>query len=168
MQISVLVGDWMGGWLRIQFEVGPLHDPFEFPIFVTKTPCKAFGPKLRGGVPVDLLASPEWPAVRDRFDLSDPNELPEGNWPETVASDSQEQSTWWSEKGATIHMAWTADSWRVVRMDPNAATNDVATNGTEGARYRNTAAGRGYGTNDDLCCQALQCYICADCCCDCI
>ena len=132
--ISVLVGDWMGGWLRIQFEVGPLHDPFEFPIFVTKTSCKAFGPKLRGGVPVDLLASPEWPAVRDRFDLSDPNELPEGNWPETVASDSQEQSTWWSEKGATIHMAWTADSWRVVRMDPNAATNDVATNGTEGAR----------------------------------
>ena len=39
---------------------------------------------------------------------------------------------------------------------------------SQGARYRNTAAGRGYGTNDDLCCQALQCYICADCCCDCI
>ena len=34
-------------------------------------------------------------------------------------------------------------------------------------QYQNTAAGRGYGSNDDLCCQALQCYICADCCCDC-
>lgn len=36
-------------------------------------------------------------------------------------------------------------------------------------RYRNNAMNRGYGaSNDDLCCQALQCYICADCCCDCI
>lgn len=36
-------------------------------------------------------------------------------------------------------------------------------------RYQNNAMNRGYGaSNDDLCCQALQCYICADCCCDCI
>lgn len=36
--------------------------------------------------------------------------------------------------------------------------------------FRNQAQGRGYGgqTNDDFCCQALQCYLCADCCCDCI
>ena len=125
--ISVLVGDWMGGWLRIQFQVGPLHDPFQIPIFVTKKPCKEFGPKLRMGVPVDLLASPEWPAVRDRFGLFDPNELPEVTWPETVASDSLEQSsTRWSEKGATIHKAWTADSWRVVLLDGNATTNGSA------------------------------------------
>lgn len=39
-----------------------------------------------------------------------------------------------------------------------------------GNAFRNQAQGRGYqqGGNDDLCCQALQCYICADCCCDCI
>ncbi len=38
-----------------------------------------------------------------------------------------------------------------------------------GMQYQNTAAGRGYNmSNDDMCCQALQCYICADCCCDCI
>ena len=39
-----------------------------------------------------------------------------------------------------------------------------------GGMFRNQAQGRGYNTaaNDDLCCQALQCYICADCCCDCI
>lgn len=36
--------------------------------------------------------------------------------------------------------------------------------------FRNQASGRGYNQqgNDDLCCQALQCYVCADCCCDCI
>ena len=40
---------------------------------------------------------------------------------------------------------------------------------SRGNQYRNMAANRGYRTNnDDLCCQALQCYICADCCCDCI
>lgn len=38
-----------------------------------------------------------------------------------------------------------------------------------GQRYQNNAMNRGYGgTSDDMCCQALQCYICADCCCDCI
>ena len=35
-------------------------------------------------------------------------------------------------------------------------------------QYQNTAMGRGFESNNDLCCQALQCYICADCCCDCI
>ncbi|MBQ9014513.1 MAG: DnaJ domain-containing protein [Firmicutes bacterium] len=38
-----------------------------------------------------------------------------------------------------------------------------------GQQYQNNAMNRGYNrSNDDLCCQALQCYICADCCCDCI
>ena len=39
-----------------------------------------------------------------------------------------------------------------------------------GGQFRNQAQGRGYNQQggDDLCCQALQCYICADCCCDCI
>ena len=39
---------------------------------------------------------------------------------------------------------------------------------SRGQRYQNNAMNRGYTRNDDLCCQALQCYICADCCCDCI
>lgn len=39
-----------------------------------------------------------------------------------------------------------------------------------GGQFQNQAYGRGYnqGGRDDMCCQALQCYICADCCCDCI
>ena len=40
----------------------------------------------------------------------------------------------------------------------------------QGNAFQNQAQGHGYNsmTNDDMCCQALQCYICADCCCDCI
>lgn len=34
--------------------------------------------------------------------------------------------------------------------------------------YRTRAYDRGYRSNDDLLCQACQCYICLDCCCDCI
>lgn len=34
--------------------------------------------------------------------------------------------------------------------------------------YRNAAAGRGYSSSDDMCCQALQCYCCLDWCIDCI
>lgn len=34
-------------------------------------------------------------------------------------------------------------------------------------QYQSTAAGKGYMSNEDMCCKALQCYICADCCCDC-
>ena len=40
---------------------------------------------------------------------------------------------------------------------------------SNGGQYQNQAYGRGYNNNnDDLCCQAVQCYICADCCFDCI
>ena len=57
--------------------------------------------------------------------------------------------------------------------------NDLAPNNMEysqaygriinmGGAYQNQAYGRGYGSSNDMCCQALQCYICADCCCDCI
>ena len=57
--------------------------------------------------------------------------------------------------------------------------NDLAPNNMEysqaygriinmGGAYQNQAYGRGYGSSNDMCCQALQCYIRADCCCDCI
>ncbi len=37
-----------------------------------------------------------------------------------------------------------------------------------GRSYQNTAYGRGGSSADDVFCQALQCYCCADFCCDCI
>ncbi|MCQ2545090.1 MAG: J domain-containing protein [Clostridia bacterium] len=59
-----------------------------------------------------------------------------------------------------------------VNMDPNNTEyqRHYAAIAGRGNTFRNQAQGRGYqqGGNDDLCCQALQCYICADCCCDCI
>jgi len=38
----------------------------------------------------------------------------------------------------------------------------------QGGMFQNQAHGQGYNgqMNDDFCCKALQCYICADCCCD--
>lgn len=38
----------------------------------------------------------------------------------------------------------------------------------QGNMFHNQAAGHGYNNqmNDDFCCKAIQCYICADCCCD--
>ena len=38
----------------------------------------------------------------------------------------------------------------------------------QGGMFQNQAQGQGYNgqMNDDFCCKALQCYICADCCCD--
>lgn len=37
-----------------------------------------------------------------------------------------------------------------------------------GRSYQNTAYGRGYSSTEDAFCKALQCYCCADFCCDCI
>ena len=58
------------------------------------------------------------------------------------------------------------------RMEPNNQEyqRHYASIVNQGGAFRNQAQGRGYNTmaNDDMCCQALQCYICADCCCDCI
>ena len=58
------------------------------------------------------------------------------------------------------------------RMDPSNQEyqRHYASIVNQGNVYQNQAQGHGYNTmgNDDMCCQALQCYICADCCCDCI
>lgn len=37
-----------------------------------------------------------------------------------------------------------------------------------GRSYQNTAYGRGFNSTEDAFCKALQCYCCADFCCDCI
>ncbi|MCQ2546865.1 MAG: J domain-containing protein [Clostridia bacterium] len=59
-----------------------------------------------------------------------------------------------------------------VNMDPENVEfrQHYAAVANRGNVFRNQAQGRGYqqAGGDDFCCQALQCYICADCCCDCI
>ncbi len=59
---------------------------------------------------------------------------------------------------------------RACQMDPSnqeyrRALNMMVNGGNS---YRNAATGRGYGSTESAFCQALQCYICLDCCCDCI
>lgn len=71
---------------------------------------------------------------------------------------------WYDEAVSNLHTA--------VSMDPSNQEykQHYASIANRGNAYRNNAQGRGYqqSGNDDFCCQALQCYICADCCCDCI
>lgn len=64
------------------------------------------------------------------------------------------------------------DLQTAVNMDPGNQEfrRHYAAIAGRGGAFRNQAQGRGYvqGGGDDMCCRALQCYICADCCCDCI
>jgi len=69
---------------------------------------------------------------------------------------------WYDEAMANLQQA--------VNMEPNNVEYRRALNTimNSGGGYRQAAAGRGYRSNEDLMCQACQCYLCADCCCDCI
>ena len=59
---------------------------------------------------------------------------------------------------------------QAANMDPNNAEYRMVLNKmmSMGGGFRNDAAGRGYSNANDVFCQALQCYCCADACCDCI
>lgn len=69
---------------------------------------------------------------------------------------------WYDEAASNLQTA--------VNMQPNNAEYNQHLSAilNQGGMFRNQAAGRGYNSaaNDDFCCKALQCYICADCCCD--
>ena len=59
---------------------------------------------------------------------------------------------------------------QAANMDPNNNEYRMILNQmmSMGGGFRNAAAGRGYSSTNDVFCQALQCYCCADACCDCI
>lgn len=59
---------------------------------------------------------------------------------------------------------------QAVNMDPSNVEYKNALNALVGGGggYRANAYQKGYRSNDDLLCTACQCYLCADCCCDCI
>ena len=69
---------------------------------------------------------------------------------------------WYDEAVSNIQTA--------VNMQPNNAEYKQHLRAilNQGGIFQNQAAGQGYNgqMNDDFCCKALQCYICADCCCD--
>lgn len=59
---------------------------------------------------------------------------------------------------------------QAVSMDPNNPEYSQALGQmvNVGQSYQNTAYGRGFSSTEDAFCKALQCYCCADFCCDCI
>lgn len=60
----------------------------------------------------------------------------------------------------------TATTMEPHNVEYRSAMNSIM---SSGGGYRTTAHNRGYGNNNnDAFCQALQCYCCADFCCDCI
>jgi len=90
---------------------------------------------------------------------------------------SAKDAEWFFLKGVlSSRKGWYDDALRnlqtACRMDPENAEyqRHYTAVKNRGQAFQNQAQGHGYNTmgNDDMCCQALQCYICADCCCDCI
>ena len=69
---------------------------------------------------------------------------------------------WYDEAGAKLQTA--------CNMEPSNMEyrRHLASLRSRPGQYQNTATGKGYMSNEDMCCKALQCYLCADCCCDCI
>lgn len=59
---------------------------------------------------------------------------------------------------------------QAVNMDPHNPEYNQALNQmmNVGRSYQNAAFGRGFNSTEDAFCKALQCYCCADFCCDCI
>lgn len=59
---------------------------------------------------------------------------------------------------------------QAVNMEPNNPEYSQALGQmlSVGRSYQNTAYGRGFSSTEDAFCKALQCYCCADMCCDCI
>lgn len=90
---------------------------------------------------------------------------------------SNRNAEWFFLKGViSSRKGWYDDAVKnmqqAVNMDPSNQEyqRHLSSLMNQGGMFRNTANNRGYNntSNDDFCCQALQCYICADCCCDCI
>lgn len=123
-----------------------------------------------GGYNSGSADAPDYMQVRRMLDANDLNGA------ESVLSRTKDRSAEWFFLAGMLSFkkGWYDDSMNKLRT-----ATELAPANTEyrqayarlrgmGGQYQNQAYGRGYGTSDDMCCQALQCYICADCCCDCI
>ncbi len=114
--------------------------------------------------------TPDYMAVRRYIDAGNLTAA------ENILNSTKDRSAEWFFLSGMLsyRKGWYDDAINKLRT-----ANDLAPNNMEysqaygriinmGGAYQNQAYGRGYGSSNDMCCQALQCYICADCCCDCI
>ncbi len=123
-----------------------------------------------GGGSTGNGGTPDYMQVRRYLDANNLNAA------ETILNGTRDRSAEWFFLAGMLSYkkGWYDDAVNKLRTATDMAPSNVEYRqaygrlAAMGGQYQNQAYGRGYGTNDDLCCQALQCYICADCCCDCI
>ncbi len=82
---------------------------------------------------------------------------------------------WFFLRGVVFsRKGWYDDAMRdlqtAVSMEPNNPEYNRYLNSmrNQGNAFRRQSTNRGYSSSEDMFCQALQCYCCADLCCDCI
>ena len=88
---------------------------------------------------------------------------------------SVRNAEWYFLRGVVYsRKGWYDDALRDLQTAVNMAPSNPEYNRylnsmkNQGNVFRRQSTNRGYTSNDDLFCQALQCYCCADFCCDCI
>ena len=123
-----------------------------------------------GGYSNQSSASPQFAAIRREIDA---NNL--GAAEAMLSRINTRNAEWIFLSGMVSYKkGWYDDALSKVQqaanMDPNNNEYRMVLNKmmSMGGGFRNAAAGRGYSDTNDVFCQALQCYCCADYCCDCI
>ena len=130
----------------------------------------SYGNYGSGSGSVGSYGTPDYMAVRRYIDAGNLTAA------ENILNSTKDRSAEWFFLSGMLsyRKGWYDDAVNKLKT-----ANDLAPNNMEysqaygriinmGGAYQNQAYGRGYGSSNDMCCQALQCYICADCCCDCI
>lgn len=128
------------------------------------------GSRSRSGYGNSSKTSPEFQNVRRAIDQNRVDEAER-----LLDNIGMKNAEWYFLKGMIIYKkGWYDDAIRNIQMAVNMEPNDMEYRNAlnqmtmSGGGFRNTATGMGYGNANDAFCRALQCYCCADMCCDCI
>lgn len=114
--------------------------------------------------------SPEFQAVRRAIDQNRVDEAER-----LLNNITTQNGEWYFLRGMILYKrGWYDEAVNHIQMAVNMEPNDMEYRNAlnqltmSGGAFRNTASGMGYGNSNDAFCRALQCYCCADLCCDCI
>ena len=128
------------------------------------------GSRSRSGYGNSSKTSPEFQNVRRAIDQNRVDEAER-----LLDNIGMKNAEWYFLKGMILYKkGWYDDAIRNIQMAVNMEPNDMEYRNAlnqmtmSGGGFRNTATGMGYGNTNDAFCRALQCYGCADMCCDCI
>ena len=128
------------------------------------------GSRSRSGYGNSSKTSPEFQNVRRAIDQNRVDEAER-----LLDNIGMKNAEWYFLKGMILYKkGWYDDAIRNIQMAVNMEPNDMEYRNAlnqmtmSGGGFRNTATGMGYGNKNDAFCRALQCYCCADMCCDCI